>query len=166
MAALMPVAVRVLAANRLESKDAEDESQVSKASEEEEQGIEAFGRLATSVEQDLRHAAAQVEDCTNVAEDLSPEREVQGGCLVVCVGTAVFVVGLRLWGGRAEVVTRDARNDDEHNGCAIEKNSLKHGACLCRFCACRIAQLLGLRMHGGGRRQHGSIEVVEVVAVR
>ena len=42
VAALVPVAVRVLAADRLEGEDAEDESQVSKAGEEEEQGVEAF----------------------------------------------------------------------------------------------------------------------------
>lgn len=78
VATLVPVAVGVLAADRLEGKDAEDESQVSKAGEEEEQGVEAFGRLAASVEQDLRHAAAEVEDCADVAENLAPEREVQG----------------------------------------------------------------------------------------
>ena len=37
--ALAPVAVRALAADRLESKDAEDEGQVSEAGEEEEQGV-------------------------------------------------------------------------------------------------------------------------------
>jgi len=36
VAALVPMAVRVLAADRLEGKDAEDESQISKAGEEEE----------------------------------------------------------------------------------------------------------------------------------
>lgn len=50
MAALMPVAMRVLAANRLESENAEHESQISETSEEEEQSVEAFSRLAASVQ--------------------------------------------------------------------------------------------------------------------
>jgi len=165
VAALMPVAVRVLAADRFESKDAEDEGQISEAGEEEEQGVEAFGRLATSVEQDLRHAAAQVEYGANVAEDLAPEGEVQGRCLVVCVRAAVFVVRLGFGSGRAEVVARDAGDDDEHNGCAVEEEGLEHGTFLCWFCACSLAQLVGLGMHGSSGRQHSSVEVVEVVAV-
>ena len=92
VATLVPVAVGVLAADGLKGKDAEDESQVSKAGKEEEQGVEAFCGLAASVEQNLRHAAAKVEDCADVAEDLAPEREVQGRCLVVCVGAAIFIV--------------------------------------------------------------------------
>ena len=165
VAALVPVAVRVLAADRLEGKDAEDERQVSKASEEEEQGIEAFGGLAASVEQDLRHAAAQVEDCADIAEDLAPEREVQGRCLVVCVGAAIFIVRFRLGSGRTEVVACDASDDDEQNGSTVEKERLEHGAFLRRFGAGAVAQLVGLGVHGSSRRQHCSIEVVEVFAV-
>lgn len=165
VAALVPVAVGVLAADRLEGENAEDESQIAEAGEEEEQGVEAFGRLAASVEQDLRHAAAQVEDRAYVAEDLAPEVEVQGRRLVVCVGVAVFVVGLGLRSGRAEVVACDAGDDDEHDGCAVEEECLEHGAFLCRLRACGVAQLVGLGVHGSSRRQHSSVKVVEVLAI-
>jgi hypothetical protein len=42
---------------------------------------------------------------------------------------------------------------------------LEHGAFLCRFRACGLAQLVGLGVHGSSRRQHSSVEVVEVLAV-
>lgn len=90
VAALVPVAVRVLAADGLEGEDAQDESEVAEAGEEEEEGVEALGALAAVVEQDLRHAAAEVEDRADVAEDLAPEAEVQGRGLVVGVRVAVF----------------------------------------------------------------------------
>lgn len=166
VAALVPVAVGALAADWLESEDAEDESQVSEAGEEEEQSVQAFGRLAASVEQNLGHAAAEVKDCADVAKDLAPEREVQGRRLVVCVGAAVFVVRLGLGSGGAEVVACDACDDDEYNGCAVEQNSLEHGARLRWFRACSFAQFLGLRVHRSSRRQHGSVKVVQVIAVR
>lgn len=96
----MPVTVRVLAADWLESEDAKDESQVSEAGEEEEQRVQAFGRLAASVEQDLRHTAAEVEHCADVAKDLAPEGEVERGGLVIGIGA----VGLGLRGRGTEVV--------------------------------------------------------------
>lgn len=165
VAALVPVSVGVLAADRLEGKDAEDESQISKAGEEEEQGVEAFGRLAASVEQDLRHAASQVEDRANVTEDLAPKRKVQGRCLVVCIGMAVFVVGFGLGSRRAEVVARDAGDYDKQDSCAVEEERLEHGSLLRGLHACGIAQLVSLGVHWSSRRQHSSIEVVEMFAV-
>jgi len=113
----------------------------------------------------LWHAAAQVENGANVAEDLAPEGEVQGRCLVVCVGAPIFVVGLGLRSRRAEVVACDAGDDDEHDSCAVEKERLEHGTLLCRLRTCSIAQLVSLRVHGSSRRQHSSVEVVQVFAV-
>ena len=165
VATLVPVAVGVLAADGLKGKDAEDESQVSKAGEEEEQGVEAFGGLAASVEQNLRHAAAKVEDCADVTEDLAPEGEVQGRCLVVCVGAAIFIMGFRLRCRRAEIVTCDAGDDYEQDGCAVEEESLEHGTFFCRFRACSFARVVDLGVHGSSGREHGSVEVVQVVAV-
>lgn len=162
VAAFVPVAVRVLAADGLESEDAKDEGQVSETSEEEEESVQALGGLAASVQQDLRHATAEVEHCADVAKDLTPEGEVERRCLVVCVGTAIF--GLR--SRRAEVVACDSGNDYEDDGSAVEENGLQPRARLGRLCVLDGVCVFILGVHWRGRRQHGAIKIVEMVAVR
>lgn len=161
VAALAPMAVRALAADRLEGEDAEDEGQVSEAGEEEEQGVEAFGRLAAAVEQDLRDARAEVEHGADVAEYLAPEAEVQGGGLVVGVGVLV-VVGVG-FGRGAQVVACDAGDDYEEDGGAVEEDCLGPGAWFGGFGGVRDAGVFGV--HGLGRGEHCAVEAVEAVAV-
>lgn len=161
--ALAPVAVRVLAADRLEGEDAEDEGQVSEAGEEEEEGVEAFGRLAAAVEQDLRDAGAEVEDGADVAEDLAPEGEVQGRGLVVGVGVLV-AVAVR-FGGRAEVVACDAGDDYEEDRGAVEEDCLGPGAGFGRFGGVGGGGGGVFGVHGLRWGEHIAVEAVEAVAV-
>ena len=74
-------------------------------------------------------------------------------------------MGLGFRSRRAEVVAGDASNNDEHDSCAVKEECLEHGTFLCRLRACGIAQLVSLGVHGSSRRQHSSVEVVEVIAV-
>ena len=162
--ALAPVAVRALAADRLEGKDAQHERQVSEAGEEEEQGVQAFGRLAAAVEQDLRDAGAEVEDGADVAEDLAPGVEVQGRGLVVGVGVLVVVVVVGLGGG-AEVVACDAGDDHEQDRGAVEEDCLGPGAWFGGFGGVRGGGGGVFRVHGLRWGEHVAVEAVEAVAV-
>lgn len=69
---------------RLIREDREHVRQVPDAREQEEEHGDALGRFAPVVEQDLRHARPEIENCAQVAEDLAPEGE--GELLAVGLG--------------------------------------------------------------------------------
>lgn len=68
----------VVPALRLVSKDGQNVRYVTETSKYEEEHAEAFGRLATVVENELGHSRGDVEDGAKVAEELSPDIECEG----------------------------------------------------------------------------------------
>lgn len=57
------------------SEDAQDECQITQAGKDEEQRAEALGTFPAVIVNDLGNACAKVENCTNVAEYLSPKNQ-------------------------------------------------------------------------------------------
>lgn len=71
------LAMLAMVTDRVEGENAEHICQVSNASKQEEQGIEAFSALAAVVEQKLRNTAAEVKRSAQVSKHLAHNVEVQ-----------------------------------------------------------------------------------------
>ena len=71
------LAMLAMVTDRVEGENAKHICQVTNASKQEEQGIEAFSALAAVVEQKLRNTAAEVKRSAQVPEYLAHNVEVQ-----------------------------------------------------------------------------------------
>jgi len=151
-----PTLHRPPAFRRRVGENAHDVRQVPDAGEEEKQQGHALGALAAPVEQDLRHARAEVEGRAQVAEELAPDVEAEGGGVAGVLGVGVGVVA----GGvpAAEPPAEGAGSADEDDGDAVEED---------RLCGRGRGQVVGSGRVGGcgrGEERGGGREVRAVDA--
>lgn len=78
----------------------------------------------------------------------------------------MFEMRLGLGRGGTEIVACNAGDDDEQDCGAVEENCLEPGARLSGLGGIDVVCVSRLRVHGRSGREHGSIEVVEVITVR
>lgn len=67
-------------ATGLVSKNAEDIGEIADAGEEEEEDADALGAFPAVVEEQLRHARAEIKDRAEVAKYLTPDVNVKRIC--------------------------------------------------------------------------------------